>query len=483
MSPLAGADNLLLLVDDDEAVLTGTAAVLRANGFGEVVSCADSRDVMPLIDTRPVAAVLLDIRMPNLDGEDLLRQIRERSPDVAVIVLTGAHDIETAVRCMREGAFDYIVKTGEPERIVASLRKALEFRHLKSNYESLREQLLGSELAHPEAFASIITRDPRVRSVFLFVESVARTGETILITGETGTGKDLMARAVHVSSERGGAFVAVNAAGLDETMFADTLFGHRRGAFTGADSTRAGLIQQAEGGTLFLDEIGDLTPSSQIKLLRLLEHHEYYPLGSDIPSRTSARFVLATNRPLREIVKSGSFRKDLYYRLRTYEMRIPPLRERKGDLPFLLDHFLDEACASFGRKRPAFPPALHALLQTYAFPGNVRELRSMVHYAVSRQTAHMLSLSPFREAMGLGTARDDGDEPEKLLRFADRLPTVKQAVEQLIDEALDRAAGNQAIAAGLVGLTPQALSKRLQRRRGTQGADESGSGGGPGDAA
>jgi transcriptional regulator with PAS, ATPase and Fis domain len=247
-------------------------------------------------------------------------------------------------------------------------------------------------------------------------------------------------------------------------MFADTLFGHLRGSFTGAEETRKGLIQQAASGTLFLDEIGDLTSTSQIKLLRLIESHEYYPLGSDLLRSTDARFLLATNRDLLELVKEGRFRKDLYYRLQTYEIRIPPLRERKEDLPLLLDHFLEEAARTLGRKRLAVPPELLTLLETYDYPGNVRELRSMVFNAVSRQKDKMLSLGPFREAMGQAAVIEAAHPDTTAYSFPKRLPTLKEITERLIEEALARAKGNQAIAAGLLGISPQALSKRLIRK-------------------
>jgi transcriptional regulator with PAS, ATPase and Fis domain len=304
-----------------------------------------------------------------------------------------------------------------------------------------------------------------MHSIFLLVESIAKTNEPVLIIGETGVGKYLIAKTIHDVSGRQGPFIDTNVAGFDDTMFADSLFGHKKGAFTGAGESRLGLIDQAKGGTLFLDEIGDLSMPSQVKLLKLLDTREYYPLGSDLAKRCDARIVVATNRALDKLMDSEQFRKDLYYRLSTFEIRIPPLRERKEDLPLLVEYFLQEAVKELERKKPSVPHELLPLLKTYHFPGNIRELRSMIFDAVSKQTSPILSLTPFKEAVGVNAPRDSDSRPERLLSFGEELPTTKQAVELLIDEALKRAGGNQSLAAGLIGISHQALNKRLRRKR------------------
>ncbi len=455
----------VLLVDDEEQVLSSASKVLKSTGINNLLLCQDSREVMPLLAETEVEAILLDISMPHLSGDVLLGEIRETFPQIPVIIVTASDDIEIAVRCMKAGAFDYMVKAVEPSRLISGLRRAIEMRQLSRRYSDLRERMLADEIRHPAAFSKIVSQNRRMQANFVFIEAIAPTAETVLITGETGAGKELFAEAVHTISGRKGPLVRVNAAGLDDTMFADTIFGHSRGAYTGANESRKGLAQQAEGGTLFLDEIGDLSAASQIKLLRLIETHEYYPLGSDLVRTTTARFVLATQRNMKEQVKTGVFRNDLYYRLQTHEIRIPPLRERKDDLPLLLGHFLDEASRELSRKKLAVPTELLTLLETYDFPGNVRELRSMIFNAVSRQKEKMLSLKPFREA----TSRDNLELPIKSesnsINFPERLPTIKDITESLIEEALLRAKGNQAIAAGLLGITPQALSKRLSRKQ------------------
>jgi len=455
----------VLLVDDEPAVLSSMAKILKSAGIENLHTCGDSREVLPFLQRQEAEVIVLDINMPHLTGDVLLKEIHERYPHIPVIIVTASEDIDMAVGCMKEGAFDYMVKAVEPNRLTSGIQRAVEMRRLARRYSSLRERLLAEKLRSPEHFSPIITRNPRVQAIFRFIESIAPTSETVLITGETGTGKELFAEAIHAASGVPGSLVKVNSAGLDDNVFADTLFGHSRGAYTGADSDRKGLIQQAKTGTLFLDEIGDLSAASQIKLLRLLESREYYPLGSDLPRSTNARFIIATHRALAELVADERFRRDLFFRLQTYEIRIPPLRDRKDDIPLLLDHFHCLAAEKLGKKRLAVPPELLTLLETYDFPGNVRELRSMVFNAVSRQREKMLSLQPFREAMGYAGEETRPEAAEQELVFPEKLPTLKAVTEGLIEEALSRAKGNQAIAAGLLGITPQALSKRLKRRK------------------
>jgi two-component system response regulator HydG len=468
MSSRRFPDFPVLIVDDEEHVVASQEDVLRSHGINNLMSTTDSREVMDMLGGSEVEAVLLDLRMPHLSGEEILPRIRDDFPQVPVIIVTGSSEVEVAVKCMREGAFDYMVKPVEESRLVSSVQRAVELRGLRREYADLRTRLLNDRLSSPEAFASIVTQDRKMHSLFLYLESIAGTDETVLIIGETGSGKELVARTIHELSRKNGPFVAVNVAGLDDTMFSDSLFGHRRGAFTGATESRKGFLQQASGGTILLDEIGELRSPSQVKLLRLLETREYYPLGSDLAMTTDARILVATNRNLREAISSGDFRKDLYYRLSAHEVRLPPLRERKGDLPLLIEHFLEEASNRLSKKKLAVPPELLPLLETYDFPGNIRELRSMVFDAVSRQSEKMLSLKPFREAIGRDAELLSSEQQEELVLFKDRLPTLAQVNDLLVAEAMRRAKGVKSTAAMLLGITPQALGKRLQRR----GADQ-----------
>ena len=467
VSGMAKEDNLhpcVLLVDDEEYVLDSWKALLEANGLANVLTCADSREVLETIGCGQVEVVVLDLIMPHLPGTELLSEIRKAYPDIPVIVVTGRDEVSLAVECMKLGAFDYMVKTVEESRFVNGIRKAFEFRELHREHDLLKNQFFDRRLKRPEAFAAVLTRSQAMLSVFLYLEAIAASSQPVLIAGETGTGKDLLALVVHNLSGREGAFLAANVAGFDDSLFSDTLFGHKKGAFTGAVQDRKGLVEQAAEGTLFLDEIGELSVASQVKLLRLLEAREYFPIGSDSVKRSSARVVLATNRDLPALVGEGGFRKDLYYRLSTHRLAIPPLRARKEDIPLLADHFLAQAAAELGKKPPTPPPQLYTLLATYDFPGNIRELKSMVYDAVSRHRGGVLSLELFRERIG-PDAGPPVQPAETPLAFADRLPTLEQGVQMLIDEALQRSQGNQSIAAQLLGLSQQALSKRLSRKK------------------
>lgn len=461
----------VVLVDDEENILKTSRLVLLGNGIGNTITLDDSRELMPFLEKHGASAVVLDLFMPHVSGLDLLPCIKEKFPGLPVIVMTAVDEIETAVSCMRAGAFDYLVKPVETGRLVSSVSKALEIASLSSELSSLKECLLNDRLDHPEAFTAIVTDSKKMRAIFQYLEVIARTRQPVLITGETGVGKELFARSVHDLSGAKGEYVAVNVAGLDDNMFSDTLFGHKRGAFTGADQSREGLIAKASGGTLFLDEIGDLNESSQIKLLRLLQEKEYYPVGSDMARKSEARIICATNRDLKKLMEEGTFRNDLFYRLCAHQVQIPPLRERLEDLPLLLDHLIDEAARVVGKKKPTHPPELITLLSVYHFPGNVRELQALVFDAVVRHTSGVLSMESFRRAIGgetvvstpLPSAGTDGDP---LAAIFGKFPTIREVEDYLIINALKRANSNQGIAATMLGITRQTLNKRLQVKNG-----------------
>lgn len=479
----------VLVVDDERMALARCEMALRAAGVADIVLCQDPREATSHLDRRAHAMAFVDLDMPHVSGEALLTAWVERHPDLPVIILTGANDVETAVRCMQQGAFDYVLKPIEDGRVAASVRRARELRDLRDELNTIKDRLLAGELEEPGAFAPIVTENARLKALFRYVEAVAVTDRPVLITGETGVGKELMARAIHQRSGRGGPFVAVNISGLDDSLFSDMLFGHLRGAFTGADSARPGLIEQAAGGTLFLDEIGDLSTVSQIKLLRLIQEREYFPLGANAPKRTDARVVVATLRDLEAAQHTGEFRRDLYYRLQTHRVHLPPLRERMDDLPLLLGHFLGAAARDLGKPRPTPPGGLLDLLAAYPFPGNIRELESMVFDAVSNHRGKVLSMDLFRAHIARNgdatpaTARHaaaaaptprSADPANPYAAFA-RLPSLKEATQSLVDEALRRANQNQTVAARLLGVAPSSLNKRLKRAR-ARGDSDSGDG-------
>jgi DNA-binding NtrC family response regulator len=472
-----GAGLCVLIVDDEDYVRASVEAALKSAGISDIATASEPIEAMEILSSRDVGLVLLDLSMPVMAGEELLMRIREEQPGAAVVVITGNRDIEKAVECMRAGAADYLVKPVERERLVATARRVIEHQELVRENEAIKERLFSDKLgaARASAFDPVATADQRMLQLMGYAEAIAKSSHPVLVTGETGVGKELFSRAVHELSGRRGELVAINAAGLDDALFADLIFGHRKGAYTGADSDLEGLIDKARDGTLFLDEIGDISQASQLKLLRVIETGEYFPLGSDLMRRGRARFIVATNRDLDAEVKSGRFRRDLYYRLRAHRIRIPPLRERLGDLPLLVERFVWAAAAELGKEPPRVPPELYPVLRGYEFPGNVRELQAIVFEAVN-VAGEELSLSVFREAMGLAGATGaaaGGSEPKDggaagaspSFAFPNPLPSASELTELLFDEALKRADGNQSVAARLLGVSPQAVSKRLKSRK------------------
>jgi DNA-binding NtrC family response regulator len=463
MSEILYPRNPVFIVDDEYYILLNLSGILKSTGINNIITCQDAREVMKIFSRTEIDVLLLDLTMPHVSGQELLKEIREQYPQVPVVIITGTSDVSTAVSCMKLGVFDYLVKTIEESKLIATVSRAIETQELRRENITLRNHLVCQDLEHSEDFSEIIFQDERMRAVLLYVESIAKGNQTVLITGETGVGKELVARAIHRISARQGEFVAVNVAGLDDTMLSDTLFGHAKGAYTGAGQERKGLIGTAAGGTLFLDEIGDLEAKSQVKLLRLLETREYYPLGSDLARRTDARIIVATNQDIRKAVQDGGFRRDLFYRLQTHHIHVPPLRERPDDLEILIEHYFQQACREYEKSIPDVPGSLFAMLRRYAFPGNVRELRSMIFDAVSRHKTGELSLDTFEQALGTGAELSGRPLEEDPLTIGTRFPTLKQATNFLIEEALSRSGGNQAKAAKLLGISPPALSRRLSR--------------------
>ena len=459
----------ILLVDDEAQILESCRNCLNTSGYQDVVTESDSRTVMALLAREEIAVIVLDLRMPNLSGLELLPLIISQYPQIPVIVATANNDVETVVNCVKEGAFDYLVKPIDVKRLVTSVKKALEMRCLSNELSVLKQYMFTDRLDHPEAFGTIVTGNKAMRAIFQYIEVIAGTRQPVTITGETGTGKELIARAIHNLSGCTGEYVALNVAGLDDNMFSDTLFGHRKGAFTGADQTRDGLITRAAGGTLFLDEIGDLNEMSQIKLLRLLQEQEYYPVGSDFIKKSDARIVLATNRDLQELIRQGRFRNDLYYRLCGHRVHLPPLRDRLDDIPLLLERFLASAAESLGKKKPTPPPELAVMLALYHFPGNIRELEALVFDAVLRHSSGVLSMETFRGVIGderaarkPGPVAHAATEENPLCAIFGHFPTLDEVEQYMIGEAMKLAKGNQGLAGKILGMGRQTLNKRLK---------------------
>lgn len=457
----------ILVIDDDAAMRQSLARVLRTEGFGEALLCGDPREAESFLEMHSVGVVLLDLIMPHLPGEDLLAVIMAKDPRIAVIVVTATNEIETAVRCVRAGAFDYLVKPVDFSRLVTVLVRALRQHALCTENQRLQQLIRDPRLRHADAFSPIVTQSPAMHALFRHVEAVAPSPEPVLIVGETGVGKEGVAKALHRVSGRAGELVAVNVAGIDDTAFADTLFGHAKGAFTGADRPREGLIERAGEGTLLLDEIGDLGIEMQSKLLRLLQEREFFPLGADQCRHSRCRILAATNRDLRSRMQEGRFREDLYYRLHGHLIRVPPLRERMDDIPLLVALFLREAATALGKPLPTVPKELFIHLEAYRFPGNVRELRAMVTDAVTRHEKGVLSLASFHEHMDRAVCPLEKSRSPHLtadgpaVSFGRELPTLAQATGALIDEALIRTDGNQGAAARLLGVSRRTVNRHV----------------------
>lgn len=459
-----------LIVDDEKNFLESLRFIFTTHGYPDLTLISDAGEVEPLLKTRIFSVILLDITMPGLSGLNLLDLMIKETPETPVIMVTARNEVSTAVSCIKAGAFDYLVKPVDEERLLTTVELALELTRLKLENKALRSSLTNSQLRHPEAFEQFTTQNSVLIKTFSYIEAIADSQEPVLITGETGTGKELAAKALHNVSTRKGPFIPVNIAGLSEHLFDDTLFGHLKGAFTGADTERKGLIEEANGGTLFLDEIGDLAPMSQVKLLRLIQDKKYRPLGGNSYKTADIKIVAATHHNLQSRVKNGEFRSDLYYRLSVHRLYLPPLRERLEDLPLLINNFLEEASVSLKRKKPTPPWELYTLLSTYSFPGNIRELRSMVFDAVARHSQKVMSLAVFKERICPPSGKkfnsfSSSSEEETKIKFGQTLPTMKEAEEILIKEALKICQGNQTLASEILGLTRKALNSRLTRKK------------------
>ena len=467
----------ILLVDDEPHALESFEVALKTSGVNNTLRCQDAREVVPLVRDHEVGVILLDLLMPHSPGEKVLEEVLGDFPDVPVIMVTGVREIDSVVRCMRQGAFDYVLKPVDKDRLIPSVRRAIEVNELRRENSRLARHFLTDDLESPEAFSSIITCNKRMHALFQYCEAIAGGHYPVLISGETGVGKELFAQALHNLSGREGEFIAVNVAGVDETFFSDTLFGHTRNAFTGANEARRGLVEQAAGGTLFLDEIGDLPNGSQVKLLRLLEQREYYPIGSDMAKPADVRIVTATHSDVEALMKAGQFRADLYYRLNTHRVHVPPLRERLDDLHLLLDGFLEEVARELGRDKPTYHQELLTLLAGYHFPGNVRELKSMVIDAVSGHGTRMLSSQAFQKAIrpNVSSERSPHEGPpaarHSWVSQLDGLPTLKEATSLLVAEAMRRANNNQKVAALTLGITPQAPKPAPETAPGIDGLE------------
>jgi two-component system response regulator HydG len=396
-APGSSADITVLVVDDDAGNLASLEKIFQRDGM-RAFTADSARAALEIVRKHRVQVVLSDLMMPGTSGIELLRALKEVSPDVEVVLMTAYGPVETAVQAMREGAYDFVEKPLKRVTIVKSVRKAAERHLLVAENRSLRQEI--RLLKHRD----IVGQSPALRRVLDIATQAAPSTATVLILGESGTGKELIARFIHSKSARSnGPFIAVNCAAIPESILEAELFGHERGAFTGATSRREGRFARARGGTLFLDEIGELSPAVQVKILRVLQEGEYEPIGGRT-EKSDARIVAATNRDLLAEVEAGRFREDLYYRLNVIALTAPPLRARREDIPLLADHFLGVYCKKNGRARLSVAPEVLTKLSDYSWPGNVRELENVIERAAVLCPSGVIALGDLPDAIAEATA-------------------------------------------------------------------------------
>lgn len=439
----------ILVVDDDEGHLAIVGKVLQREGY-EVVAAANGEAALERLRERQVDLIVTDLMMPGINGIDLLKAARAILPSVEVIVMTAFASVERAVEAMREGAYDFIEKPIKRALLLKSTRQALERKALVAENASLREAL-----DQVRAEREIVGRSEPIRHVMEMVRQVAPTGATVLVQGASGTGKELVARAIHqFSTRRERPFIAVNCAALPAAILESELFGHEKGAFTGAHQRKPGRFELADGGTLFLDEIGELHHDMQAKLLRVLQEGEFERVGGSQTQRVDARIVAATNRDLDAEVKAGRFREDLFYRLNVIQMTLPPLRDRQGDIPLLVQHFIERFAARNGKPvRGLSGEALQAL-QAWSWPGNVRELENLIERAVVLCRGESIGVDELPDAMR------DGEPERRSVTIA--LGTPLEDVERLlIRETLALTRGDKRLAAQLLGIATRTIYRKL----------------------
>src|SRR5665213_3121246 len=446
----------ILLVDDEEKILKALGRALRDAGH-EVIETTNPREAQRLMGERAFDVCVVDNMMPQLSGLDLIREYVASTPEgerSQVLMMTAHATVESAIEAMKLGALDYLQKPFEIDELLVVARRALDHQRLRTEHRYLL-----SERDEQFDHYGIIGRSKSMEEVIRRAELVAATKSTVLITGETGTGKELVARAIHDrSAQRGMPLIKVNCAAIPETLLESELFGHVRGAFTGATTSKKGRFALADGGTIFLDEIGTMTPTLQSKLLRVLQEREFEPLGSERSEKVDLRVIAATNRDLRQMVAEGRFQEDLFYRLNVIPIEIPPLRERREDIPALVEHFVQKHSHRVGRRFEKVEDGVQASLQQYDWPGNVRELENTIERAV------VLSPGPIITARAISVIGAITTQPTSLpsLKLRQNIEWVER---ETIRRALESAAGIKKDAAELMGISQRALSYYLAKYR------------------
>jgi DNA-binding NtrC family response regulator len=445
----------VLIVEDNPATRSGLTELIRTWGF-QTESAVDGEEAWQRVASFRPTVVVSDLVMPRLDGHQLLRRLRANDSDIVVVLLTAQGSVESAVEAIKDGAYDYLTKPVDPQRLHILLNKIVE------RLDTLREvKVLRRQLRDQGTFGRLIGHSPGMRSVYQTIEQTAPTTASVLISGESGTGKELVAQTIHQLSLRATMpFVAINCAAIPDTLLESEIFGHEKGAFTGATDRRQGCFELADRGTLFLDEIAEMMPATQVKLLRVLQERAFRRLGGRQEQKVDVRIIAATNMDPSEAVRSGKLRDDLYYRLNVVSIALPPLRERREDLPLLVQAFLSEFASKAGKPIAAVDQDAMRVLERYAWPGNVRELRNVI------ERATILAKGEFIDPSHLPPALFAGDEQDQPTLAITPGTTVDEAERQLIELTLQHTHDNKTRAAEILGISLKTLHNKLNRFRG-----------------
>ncbi len=436
----------ILIVDDEKIALRNLEHILKKQGY-EVTTSQSGARALQLLDEREFDLLLTDLKMPKVDGLQVLKRARELHPDTEVIMITGYATVDSAIDAMKAGAYHYIAKPYKIDEVRKIVAEALEKRRLRMENRDLKEQIKKIK------GSKVIAEDPTMKKVLKVARQVAQSDCTVLITGESGTGKEVIAQYIHESSARSnGPMVAVNCGVFTEDLLSNELFGHERGAFTGADSRKKGLIESADGGTLFLDEITEITPSMQVKLLRVLQEREVLRIGSTKPVKVDVRFLFATNRDLGQMVKEGKFRQDLFFRINVVNINLPPLSERRRDIPLLVHFFIKKYSKSSGKNVNNITPEAMSMLQNYDFPGNVRELENIIERAIVLCQGDTIGVEHLPD-IDVVTFR-----PKK-----GRWPSLEDQEREYILWVLEHTAWNKTKAAEVLGIDRVSLWRKIKK--------------------
>jgi DNA-binding NtrC family response regulator len=443
----------IIVVDDDVGVLFSIEAAITSSGLSQPAIVSDSRRVMELVRKHRYQLVLLDLIMPHISGMDILRQLKDEFPEIECVVVTAVDEIHSAVQAIKLGSYDYLVKPLDKEKMIIVIRRALERYSLRQGLVPFEMTQAISELRNPSAFKGMVCEDEKMVRIFHLAETAANTDYNLLITGETGTGKEMLARIIHSLSLRSkGPFVGVNMAASSKALFEDDFFGHIKGAYTGAFTDKRGFFEAAHEGTLFLDEIAELPPALQAKLLRVIQEKEFYPLGSSDARSVDVRIIAASNRDINKELHDGDFRTDLFYRLNMFHIHIPPLRERRKDILPLAHHFLNIHANKNQKEINALSRDLADRLINYLFPGNVRELENIMSTAVVLEKGETITLSssPALEIL-----------PAPNAAKTDELLPLAEVERRYILRVLETTKGNRTQAAKILGIGLRTLRRNL----------------------